>query len=88
MISTLAPWAWRFAAVAAVAGLTGAWIQPASFVFLAILGGGAGLFYALAVVVPLLRSPAGVYLRPLLARAKGVVSGIASRGRDSLSTTP
>jgi O-antigen/teichoic acid export membrane protein len=88
IIATLAPWAWRFAAVAAVAGVTGAWIQPASFVLLAILGGAAGLFYALAVVAPLLRSPAGVYLRPLLVRAKGVVSGIASRGRDSVSTTP
>ena len=88
IVATLAPWAWRFAVVAAVAGLTGAWIQPASFVLLAILGGAAGLFYALAVVAPLLRSPAGVYLRPLLARVKGVVHGIASRGRDSLSPTP
>jgi hypothetical protein len=88
IVSTLAPWAWRFAVVAAVAGLTGAWIQPASFVFLAILGAAAGLFYALAVVAPLLRSPAGAYLRPLLVRAKGVVSGITSRGRDGLSTTP
>ena len=53
IIATLAPWAWRFAVVATVAGLTGAWIQPASFVFLAILGGAAGLFYSLAVVAPL-----------------------------------
>ena len=88
IIATLTPWAWRFAAVATVAGLTGAWIQPASFVLLAILGGAAGLFYSLAVVAPLLRSPAGVYLRPLLARATGIVHGIATRGRDSLSTTP
>ena len=88
IVSTLAPWAWRFAVVAAVAGLTGAWIQPASFLLLAILGGAAGLFYALAVVAPLLRSPAGVYLRPLLARARNAVHGIASRGRDRLSPTP
>ena len=87
IIATLAPWLWRFTAVAIVAGLTGTWFQPSSFVLLAILGGSAGLFYSLAVVAPLLRSPAGVYLRPMLARARGVVSGLTARGRDSLSAT-
>ena len=88
ILSALGPWLWRFLAVAAVAGVTGAWIQPASFVLLAILGGAAGLLYAFTVVAPLLSSPAGVYLRPLLARVRGVVTGIASRKRDGLSTTP
>jgi O-antigen/teichoic acid export membrane protein len=88
IISALGPWLWRFAGVAAVAGLVGTWIQPASFVLLAILGGSAGLLYAVTVVAPLLSSPAGVYLRPLLARVKGVVTTISSRNRDGLSTTP
>ena len=57
--------------VAVVAGLTGTWFQPSSFVLLAILGAAAGLFYSLAVVAPLLRSPAGVYLRPLLGARQG-----------------
>ena len=39
-------------------------------------------------VAPLLRSPAGVYLRPLLARVSGVVYAIAARGRDRLSPAP
>ena len=88
IVATLTPWLWRFTTVAIVAGLTGTWFQPSSLVLLAILGGSAGLFYSLAVVAPLLRSPAGVYLRPLLARAKGVVTGLTARGRDSLSATP
>jgi O-antigen/teichoic acid export membrane protein len=88
IVSSLMPWLWRFTAVALVAGLTGAWIQPASFMFLAILGAAAGLFYSVAVVAPLLRSPAGVYLRPLLARVTSVFHAVAARGRDRLSPAP
>jgi O-antigen/teichoic acid export membrane protein len=87
LIATLGPWMWRFAIVALIAGLTGARLQPASFLLLAILGGAAAALYSVAVVAPLLRSPAGVYLRPLLTRVKTAVYSLASRKRDSLSST-
>jgi hypothetical protein len=41
---------------------------------LALLGGTAGVLYALLVVAPLLQSPAGIYLRPLLTRLRGTVA--------------
>ena len=88
MIATLGPWMWRFAIVALVAGVTGARLQPASFLLLAILGGAAAVLYTVAVVAPLLRSPAGIYLRPLLTRVRTAVYSLASRKRDSLSSTP
>jgi O-antigen/teichoic acid export membrane protein len=73
LITTLGPWLWRFGVVAAIAAVTGFVLQPSSFVLLALLGGAAALLYALAVVAPLLRSPAGVYLRPVIARLQGAV---------------
>jgi O-antigen/teichoic acid export membrane protein len=88
IVSTLGPWLWRFAMVAAIAGVAGASVRPSSFPWLAVLGGSAALLYSLAVVAPLLRSPAGVYLRPLIGRVTGVAAGLTARNRDNVSATP
>jgi O-antigen/teichoic acid export membrane protein len=82
LVTTLGPWLWRFVTVAAVVGVAGNWMAPSSFVALAALGGVTALIYALAVVAPLLRSPAGVYLRPLLAQVKGTLTFVTSRKGD------
>jgi O-antigen/teichoic acid export membrane protein len=88
IVSTLAPWLWRFAMVAAIAGAVGASVQPSSFPWLAVLGGSAAVLYSLAVVAPLLRSPAGIYLRPLIGRISGAVTGLTTRNRHKVSATP
>jgi hypothetical protein len=67
LIASLAPWAIRFTLVAGIAGMSGVLLRPATFVPLALLGGGAATLYCIAVVTPLLRSPAGIYLQPILA---------------------
>jgi O-antigen/teichoic acid export membrane protein len=88
IVSTLRPWLWRFAVVAAIAAAVGASVQPSSFLWLAVLGGSAAVLYSLAVVAPLLRSPAGVYLRLLIGRVRNAVSGLATRNRDNLLAAP
>lgn len=88
MLITLGPWLWRFAIVALIAGVVGATIQPASFPWLALLGGTAAVLYSVAVVAPLLKSPAGIYLRPLIGRVTGAVSSFTSRKRDNLRAAP
>jgi O-antigen/teichoic acid export membrane protein len=85
LLATLAPWVWRFVLVAVIVGAAGTWLQPASFPLLALLGSAAALLYSVVVVAPLLRSPAGVYLRPLLTRVTTTIRGVASRKRDGLS---
>jgi O-antigen/teichoic acid export membrane protein len=67
LVGSLAPWAIRFAIVAVVAGLSGTVARPVTFLGIAIIAGLAAAVYALAVVSPLLRSPAGVYLQPIMA---------------------
>ena len=88
IVSTLGPWLWRFAIVAAIAAAVGASVQPSSFPWLAVLGGSAALLYSLAVVAPLLRSPAGAYLRPLIGRVRSAVSGLTARNSDNLPAAP
>ena len=88
IVSTLGPWLWRFAFAAAIAAAVGIWVQPSSFPWLAALGASAALLYSLAVVAPLLQSPAGVYLRPLIGRATSAVSGLTARKRDNLPAAP
>lgn len=88
IVSTLGPWLWRFAIVAAIAAAVGASVQPSSFPWLAVLGGSAALLYSLAVVAPLLWSPAGAYLRPLIRRVRSAVSGLTARNRDNLPAAP
>ena len=88
LVATLAPWLWRFVLVALVASVAGAWFQPPSFILLALLGGGAGVLYSVVVVAPLLRSPAGVYLQPLLARLKAATGTAASRPATPATPVP
>lgn len=73
LLATLAPWLCRFAALALVTGVAGAWLQPRSFPMLALLGAAAAALYVAAVAPALLRSPAGPYLRPLVTRMAGVM---------------
>jgi hypothetical protein len=67
LIASLAPWAIRFALVALAAGFAGAFVRPATFPALALAVCAVSALYALAVVSPVLRSPAGIYLQPLIA---------------------
>ena len=67
LVLSLRPWAVRFASVAVCAAVSGALLRPVTFGALAVIVAGASAVYALAVVTPLMRSPAGVYLQPLIA---------------------
>ena len=66
LVASLTPWALRFLIVAAIAGVTGAAAHPSTFVALVITVAAATAIYGLAVVSPVLRSPAGIYLQPLI----------------------
>jgi hypothetical protein len=79
LVTTLGPWFWRFVAVALAATAAGVWLQPSTFIVLAMTGAIAGGIYTLLVVSPLLQSPAGVYLRPLLAKGTAFVSALRPR---------
>jgi O-antigen/teichoic acid export membrane protein len=83
LLGTLGPWFWRFAVLIAIAGVTGTWLRPSTFPLLALMGGTAGTLYCVVVVTPLLRSPAGVYLRPLLSRVKGAATALMPPRRDA-----
>ena len=86
LVRALHPWLWRFLLVTALAGAAGAWLQPVSFVLLALLGGAATFAYVATVVGPLLESPAGAYLRPLLDRLAAALPGFLVQRRNRLST--
>ena len=89
LILTLGPWLWRFTVVGVVVALGGAWLQPSTFALLAVTGAVTAALYTVVVVPPVLRSPAGVYLRPLLARITKTASSLTFRKRDShFSATP
>lgn len=66
LVASLGPWALRFVIVAAVAGAAGTLLRPATFPALALAVCTAAAVYALAVAGPVLRSPAGAYLQPLV----------------------
>lgn len=66
VLATLAPWAIRFAIVAAISAAAGAVLRPATFAGLGAMVAAAAAVYAAAVAGPVLRSSAGVYLQPLL----------------------
>jgi hypothetical protein len=83
LITILGPWFWRFAVVAMAATAAGAWFRPPTFAWLALLGAAAGGLYLAVVMAPLLRSPAGAYLRPLLQRIPGVRPG-SDRGQTGV----
>jgi hypothetical protein len=78
-VTPLVPWFVRFALVAAPAAAAGAWLRPDTFLLLAVLSSAAAGLYALAVVTPLLRSSAGAYLQPMVARFGRGVSAAALR---------
>jgi O-antigen/teichoic acid export membrane protein len=86
LVTVLGPWFRRFALVLILAGLAGVWLRPSRFALLAALGGATGLLYAVVVVAPLLRSPAGIYLRPLLTRLQNLMSPFLP-GRGDTSVT-
>lgn len=87
LITALGPWFWRCLALAAAAGAAGAWLVPASFPVLALVGSLAGAAYAAVVLPTLLSSPAGVYLQPLVNRAKAALSSLTP-GRRSPRLDP
>jgi O-antigen/teichoic acid export membrane protein len=67
LIAALTPWAVRFGLVAVAATGVGSLARPASFGTLAFMVIAAAAIYVGAVVSPLLRSPAGIYLQPIIA---------------------
>jgi O-antigen/teichoic acid export membrane protein len=66
LIASLSPWAIRFAVVAVVAGVSALLMRPSTFPALATTAMIAAALYVAAVASPVLRSPAGVYLQPLV----------------------
>jgi O-antigen/teichoic acid export membrane protein len=86
LVAMLAPWFWRFALVAVLAGLSGRWLQPSSFPLLALTGLTTAALYVFAVVAPLMDSPAGVYLRSILGRMNGTLGALPSGNPDVRAT--
>jgi O-antigen/teichoic acid export membrane protein len=66
LLASLGPWAIRFALVAGITGMLGVLVRPSTFAMLAVLSSGAAALYAVAVLTPLLKSPAGIYLQPII----------------------
>lgn len=66
LLASLAPWATRFALVAGVVGLSTFVVHPSNVPALALTVLAAAGLYALAVAGPILRSPAGAYLQPVI----------------------
>jgi O-antigen/teichoic acid export membrane protein len=66
-IASLGPWAIRFGLVSIAAVTAGVLLRPAAFPALALTAGGIAALYAAAVAGPVLRSPAGIYVQPVLA---------------------
>jgi O-antigen/teichoic acid export membrane protein len=69
LVATLAPWALRFVLIAGAVGAAAIFIRPATFLALGVTVLIVGTMYAAAVAGPVLHSPAGIYLQPLLANA-------------------
>jgi O-antigen/teichoic acid export membrane protein len=64
LLRALAPWGWRFAALAALCGASAAGFVPRGFAPLALVGAGVGAAYTLLMLPVLWRDPLGVYVRP------------------------
>ena len=69
LVTSLAPWAVRFLLVAGVLATAATIVRPSTFPALALTVLAAAAIYSIAVAGPVLHSPAGVYLQPLLASA-------------------
>jgi O-antigen/teichoic acid export membrane protein len=67
LIGAFVPWGIRFAMVAVAAGFAGAFLQPRTFPALVLTVIAAAALYAAAVAGAVLRSPAGIYIQPMLA---------------------
>ena len=66
LMAALGPWALRFGLVSIVAAVAGALLPTATFPAIAFTAGGAAALYVAAVAGPILRSPAGIYVQPIL----------------------
>jgi O-antigen/teichoic acid export membrane protein len=89
VVAALGPWFCRFVIVAAIVGLAGASLQPSSFPLLALVGALTATLYTVVVAPSVLRSPAGIYLRPLLVRLSGTAAQVAFRkGGGQLPAAP
>jgi hypothetical protein len=66
LIAALGPWALRFGLVAIVSGIAGALLPSATFPAIVFAAGGAAALYVAAVAGPILSSPAGIYIQPIL----------------------
>ena len=69
LVASLAPWAIRFITVAGALAAASTLLRPATFAGVAVTALAAGAIYAAAVTTPVMHSPAGIYLQPLLAKA-------------------
>jgi O-antigen/teichoic acid export membrane protein len=66
LVASLGPWARRFVLAGAVVTGAGVLIRPTSFATLTLTVAAAAAIYVLAVASPVLNSPAGVYLQPIV----------------------
>jgi O-antigen/teichoic acid export membrane protein len=64
LLRALAPWGWRFAALAVVCGAAAAGFVPRGFAPLAAVGTAVGAAYTLLMLPVVWRGPLGVYVRP------------------------
>jgi hypothetical protein len=69
LIATLAPWAFRLGLVAIAATAAGTLLPASTLPAIACTAGSAALLYTAAVANPIMRSPAGMYVQPILTSA-------------------
>ena len=69
LVASLAPWGIRFIAVAGALASAGTLLRPGTFPAVAATALAAGVIYVAVVAGPVMQSPAGIYLQPLLANA-------------------
>jgi O-antigen/teichoic acid export membrane protein len=84
LLRSLAPWFWRFAAVAAACGVLAAGFVPRGFAALAAVGAAAGAAYTLLMLPVIWRGPLGVYVRP---RAAALAARFRMR-KEVVSSAP
>jgi O-antigen/teichoic acid export membrane protein len=66
VVAVLAPWFWRFAAIAGVIAVAVSHRAPSTFVGLGLTGAATLLVYAISMASPALQPPLGIYTRPVL----------------------
>jgi len=80
LLKSLAPWFWRFAALALASGFLARRVVPDTFPALAASALGSAGVYALVMLPVAWRDPLGVYVRPRLAPLWGRFSRALQRG--------